>query len=135
MSEYIKNWPQVLLAVFFIFAGANHFIKPEFYLALIPPYLPAHEALNIISGLAEIAGGIGVLIPRLRKYAGIGLLLLLLAVFPANIHMAINNIQPPGADELQPWMTWARLPFQLVFLYWVYAVTLRSTKAPSSEAS
>ena len=60
MSEYIKNWPQVLLAVFFIFAGANHFIKPEFYLALMPPYLPAHEALNIISGLAEIAGGIGV---------------------------------------------------------------------------
>ena len=80
---------------------------------MIPPYLPAPEALNIISGLAEVAGGI-VLIPRLKKLAGIGLLLLLLAVFPANIHMALNEVKPPGMDDLQPWMAWAR-PFQFLF--------------------
>ena len=129
MSNWTKQWPQVLLAGFFIFAGLNHFIQPEFYIAMIPPYLPAPEALNIISGLAEVAGGIGVLIPRLKKFAGIGLLLLLLAVFPANIHMALNEVKPPGMDDLQPWMAWARLPFQFVFFYWVYALTIKEKKA------
>ena len=92
---------------------------------MIPPYLPAPKVLNIISGAAEIAGGIGVLFPQTRRYAGVGLIALLIAVFPANLYMAINQIKPPGMENLEPWMAWVRLPFQIVFLYWVYIVTLR----------
>lgn len=95
---------------------------------MIPQYLPAPKVLNVISGVAEIAGGIGVLFPQTRRYAGVGLIALLIAVFPANLHMAINEITPPGMDDLEPWMAWVRLPFQLVFLYWVYIVTLKRTK-------
>lgn len=105
-----------LLAAFFIAAGANHFLNPELYLSMMPPWLPAPEALNLISGAAEIAGGIGLLIPRLRRPAAIGLILLLLAVFPANLHLAIHGW--PGMD-LPRWALWLRLPFQLAFIAWV----------------
>jgi uncharacterized membrane protein len=121
----LKSLPPILLSIFFILAGLNHFLKPDFYVAMIPPYLPAPKILNIISGAAEIVGGVGVLFPQTRRYAGVGLIALLIAVFPANLHMAINEIKPPGIDDFEPWMAWARLPFQLVFLFWVYIVTLK----------
>lgn len=105
-----------ILAVFFIFAGANHFRIPEFYLTMIPPWLPAHELLNNISGIAEIAGGIGILINKTRKLAAIGLTLLLIAVFPANVHLAINGW---AETEIPKWILFARLPFQLLFIGWV----------------
>lgn len=105
-----------ILAVFFIFAGANHFRIPEFYLSMMPPWLPAHELLNNISGVAEIAGGIGILIHKTRKLAGIGLILLLVAIFPANIHLAINGW---AEADIPKWILVARLPFQLLFIAWV----------------
>ncbi len=105
-----------LLAAAFIVAGANHFLNPAIYLSMMPPWLPIPEELNLISGAAEIAGGIGVLIPRTRRAAAIGLILLLIAVFPANLHLAIHGW--PGMD-IPRWALYARLPFQFAFIAWV----------------
>lgn len=112
----LRNLSRIILAIAFVLAGANHFRSPDVYLSMMPPWLPAHEWLNWISGAAEIAGGVGLLIPRLRNAAGIGLILLLVAVFPANLHIAFNGL--PGMD-IPRWILIARLPFQLVFVAWV----------------
>lgn len=111
-----RDLARIILALGFILAGANHFRIPETYLSMMPPWIPAPQWMNWISGAAEIAGGVGLLIPRLRNAAGIGLILLLIAVFPANLHIAINGW--PGMDIPQ-WILIARLPFQLLFIAWV----------------
>ena len=115
---------RLLLSVAFIAAGLNHFRSTSLYVSIMPPALPFPVALVGISGLAEIAGGAGVLLPQTRRAAGWGLLLLLLAVFPANIYMATANVVPPGYD-VPRWLLWARLPLQLVLMAWVWAATLR----------
>jgi uncharacterized membrane protein len=112
----ILRW---LLALFFIAAGANHFVSPEIYRALMPPALPGPDFLIALSGVAEIAGGVGVLIPRLRRAAGWGLIALLVAVFPANLHAAFHGLSI-GDTVVPAWVLWARLPFQLVFVAWVW---------------
>ncbi|MEP2776612.1 MAG: DoxX family membrane protein [Luteolibacter sp.] len=112
----LRTVSRYLLAFAFVVAGANHFRAPELYLTMMPPWLPAHSLLNAISGAAEIAGGIGILIPRTRRAAAIGMILLLIAVFPANLHIAINGW--PETD-LPQWILIARLPFQLLFIAWV----------------
>ena len=117
----LRTISRYTLSAFFIVAGVNHFIRPELYLSMMPHYLPAHELLNIISGAAEIAGGLGVLLPWLRRAAGCGLILLLIAIFPANIHMALHGMA--GAD-IAPWILWLRLPFQLVLIAWVVYASL-----------
>lgn len=108
-----------LAALFFVVAGIGHFIIPDFYLAMMPPWLPAHRFLVQLSGVAEFAGGVGLLIPRVRRAAGIGLILLLIAVFPANIQMLLNA-RAAGTAELA---LWTRLPFQILFIWWVWAVS------------
>ncbi|MDP1828063.1 MAG: DoxX family membrane protein [Archangium sp.] len=117
-----------LLAVFFVVAGLNHFRDPAFYLSMMPPPLPFPEALNALSGACEVAGGVGVLVPRTRRAAGWGLIALLIAVFPANIYAALQG-QLAGLAA-PAWALWARLPFQALFLAWVWAVTLRKEKHP-----
>ncbi len=112
----LRTVSRYLLAAAFILAGVNHFRSPEVYLAMMPPWLPAHELLNRISGAAEIAGGIGVLIPSTRRAAAIGLILLLIAVFPANLQIALHGW--PGMD-IPRWALFARLPFQLLFIAWI----------------
>ena len=112
----LRNLSRYLLAAFFIVAGANHFRDPAMYLSMMPPWLPAQEAVNFISGATEIAGGIGLLISRTRNAAALGLILLLIAIFPANIHIALNGW--PGMD-IPGWVLWVRLPFQLLFIGWV----------------
>lgn len=119
----LREISRILLAIAFVLAGANHFRSPETYLSMMPPWLPAHDWLTWISGAAEIAGGIGILIPRTRRAAGIGLILLLIAIFPANIQIALNGW--PGMD-IPRWLLFARLPFQLLFIAWVvYSCDLR----------
>jgi len=113
-----------LAALFFVVAGMNHFVHPELYLGMIPPGLPWPEALNYISGAAEILGGLGLLMVRWRRLAGWGLIALLLAVFPANIYVAIKGSMP-GLD-VSPLALWLRLPFQFVFMAWVWWVSLRA---------
>lgn len=117
-----------LLGGFFVLAGVLHFVIPDFYLAMMPPWLPAHQELVALSGVAEILGGIGVLSARWRSAAGVGLLLLLLAVFPANIQMLLNA-RAAGEPTL---LLWLRLPLQVVFLWWVWRVCLRGAARPSA---
>jgi len=101
-----------VVAAFFCFAGVGHFTNTEFFLAIVPPYLPAPLPLVYISGVFEILGGLGVLHPASRRRAGFGLLALLLAVFPANIHMALNPTQFP---DITTAALYGRLPLQFVF--------------------
>ena len=82
----------MLAAVFYVVAGALHFIKPEPYLRIMPPYIPWHVAMVRVSGVSEILGGLGLLVPETRRTAAWGLTAPLIAVFPANIHMATNPI-------------------------------------------
>jgi len=113
-----------LAAVFFIVAGAGHFVRPEFYEKMMPPYLPWPAGLIFISGVAEVAGGVGLLFRFSRRAAGWGLIALLIAVFPANIYM----LQHPEAFQIPVWVLWARLPFQGAFILWVWWVACRSQK-------
>lgn len=100
-----------IMAAFFIAAGTNHFVSPSPYLELMPPYLPWQLGLIYASGIAEMGLGVCVLLPRLRRLAGWGLIALLVAVFPANIHAALH-----GFRSVPSWILWARLPFQFVLL-------------------
>lgn len=115
----ILRW---VLTVFFVVAGLNHFIDPATYIAMMPAELPAHELLVSISGIAEIAGGLGLILPATRRLAAWGLIALLVAVFPANLNMALNHL-PLAGRELPSWALWARLPLQLVLIAWAYRYT------------
>ncbi len=120
------TFSRALISLLFVAAGLNHFRSTALYVSIMPPYLPFPLALVYISGLAEIAGGAGVAIPRTRRAAGWGLLALLLAVFPANISMATDNVVPAGY-QIPSTLLWARLPLQFVLMFWVWSATLRST--------
>jgi uncharacterized membrane protein len=100
-----------IVAGFFCFAGVGHFTNTEFFVAIVPPYLPAPHALVYASGVFEILGGVGVLLPATRRLAGYGLLALLVAVYPANIHMALH---PELFPEMSPTALYVRLPLQFV---------------------
>jgi uncharacterized membrane protein len=115
----VSRW---VLTVAMVGAGLNHFINPAPYEAMMPEALPAHAALVAISGIAEIAGGLGLIFPATRKLAAYGLILLFVAVFPANVNMAINDL-PLGSNRLPTWALWARLPLQIVFIWWAYRVS------------
>ena len=109
---------------FFVGAGANHFVNPAPYLAMMPAELPTawHGPLNVISGAAEILGGLGLILPATRRFAAWGLIALLIAVFPANVNMAMNEL-PLGTTHVPTWLLWARLPVQVVMVAWVYLFT------------
>jgi uncharacterized membrane protein len=100
----------------FIAAGINHFVMPKTYAAIMPDYLPAHRELVAASGIAEIAGGAALMHPGTRRLGGWWLLATLAAVFPANLHMALN---PERYPRLSPRALYARLPVQLLFAAWV----------------
>lgn len=116
---------QKLLAATFTFAGVMHFVITERYEAIMPPYLPAHHELVLVSGVAEMVGGLAVVLPSTRKFARWWLLLLLIAVFPANLHMALNpeDIRGLDLDKIPVWALWARLPLQFAFAWWVWRAT------------
>ena len=115
-----KNLVLFGLSAFFIYFGIDHFINPDFYLSIMPPSFPLHEEAVYISGFFEIVGGIGVLIPRFRKIAGWGLVALLIAVYPANIYMAIS---PKAFPDIPIEILYFRLVLQFLFFYWAYSVT------------
>ena len=108
------------LAAFFINAGVDHFVNPDFYLSIMPPAFPLHAEAVYISGFFEVFGGVCILIPRLRKIAGWGLIALLVAVYPANIYMAIT---PEAFPDIPVALLYVRLAFQFLFFYWAYSVT------------
>jgi uncharacterized membrane protein len=110
----------ILMALMYVVAGLLHFIKPKMYLRIMPPYLPAHLLLVYLSGFAEVGLGVGLLIPSLQVYAAWGVILLLIAVFPANIYM----YQKGGAAfKLSDRVVFWRMPFQLVLIVWAYWYT------------
>jgi uncharacterized membrane protein len=106
------------LAALFIVAGLGHFVAPHWYRTVMPDYLPAHDLLIAVSGGAEIAGGVGLLVPALRRAAGVGLMILLVAVFPANIEMLVDD-RARGVPWWQEVTLWLRLPLQFVLIWWV----------------
>ena len=110
------------LAIFFIYFGIDHFINPDFYLSIMPPSFPLHHEAVYISGLFEIIGGMGLLIYRFRKIAGWGLFALLIAVYPANIYMAVT---PSAFPDIPIFILYLRLGLQFIFLYWAYTITCR----------
>ena len=131
------NRSRALLALFFIVAGCLHFVFPANYMRVMPPWLPAHLSLVLVSGGFEILGGIGVLLPRARRIAGIGLILLSLAVLPANVQMWLNA-QAAGSALGWQVVLLLRLPLQLLLIYWIWRATQVSTRAsiqdkPSAE--
>ncbi len=115
-----------LVGAIFIVAGALHFKNPAMYEQIVPPYLPAHAELVAVSGFFEILGGVGAAIPATRRSAGIGLLALLAAVFPANLYMATDAHE--FATFAPAWALWARLPIQAFLILWVYNATVRKPK-------
>ena len=112
-----------LCGPFFIAAGANHLVNPRAYRAIMPDYLPAHDELVAISGVAEMAGGAALMHPRTRRLGAWWLIATLLAVFPANLHMALH---PERYKKIPRNALYARLPVQLVFIAWVLRSSARS---------
>ena len=111
-----------LFGPFFVFAGVMHFVIPRQYQAIVPDYLPAHRELVVASGVAEIAGGVGVLHPRTRRAAGWWLIATLVAIFPANVHMAVHAER---YRQFPPAALWARLPLQGVLIAWAWLTAAR----------
>ena len=124
------------MAIAMVFAGLNHFRSPTTFIGMMPTWLPAHALLVQISGVAEIAGGLGLLIPQTRKLAGYGLILLFIAIFPANLNMALHHL-PLGDTPVPTWALWARLPLQVVLigLAWWVAIAPKSAIAPTNSAA
>lgn len=120
----LKSVSRWVLAIFMIGAGMMHFVRPEFYLKIMPPYLPWHEELVFISGVCEVALGVMLLIPRLSPLAAWGLIALLIAVFPANIHVYLN----PEILPAPPWVHLLRLPLQGVLILWAWWHTRKPQK-------
>jgi uncharacterized membrane protein len=118
---------QRALAGFFTVAGAMHFVIPRSYEAIVPRWLPLRREAVAVSGVAEIAGGVAVASPRSRRFARWWLLGLLVAVFPANLHMALHPERVPGLDlnRVPRWALWARLPLQPLAMIWVWRATER----------
>jgi uncharacterized membrane protein len=112
----------------FIATGVLHFLKPRIYESIMPDYLPAHRELVYVSGVAEAVGGAGLLSssPAVRKYAGWWLIATLIAVFPANVHMALHPERYPQIPGGKATL-YARVPFQLVFAKWVLASARRGS--------
>ena len=113
---------RITLALFWLVAGANHFVNPKFYDQIVPPPLDGHaRAVTYVSGVAELLGAVLVVIPSLSRFTRIYLIALLLAVFPANIWVAID----PGKLNVPQWALIARLPIQFLFIWHAVAGTRR----------
>jgi uncharacterized membrane protein len=124
----ILRW---ILAGFFIVAGVNHFRTPAMYYGMMPVWVTWPVTANVLAGLAEIAGGIGLFFPRMQRLAGWGLIVLLIAVFPANVHVALLGKMP--GTNFSPAILWLRLPFQALFIALVWWAAVK--RAPEDRQS
>lgn len=119
MMLLVFKW---VLGLAMMAVGVLHFVSPKGFESIVPKSLPAPRLLVYISGAAEIAGGLGLLIPLTQVWAAWGLIALYLAVFPANINMAVNEL-PLGRQKLPKWALWGRLPLQFVLIAWAWLYT------------
>jgi uncharacterized membrane protein len=117
-KEVLRN----ILALCMLIVGASHFLIPEPFVKIVPPALPYPLALVYISGFFELLGGVGLLIPSVSRAAAWGLIVLFIAVYPANINMAVNQIDLDGIPN-SPWFQAIRLPFQFVLIAWAWWYT------------
>lgn len=126
----------LLLVVLFVGAGITHFVVPGSFEQIVPSWVPNARMAVYISGVAEIAGGVGLLIPSLRRYAGWGLIALLLAVFPANINM-LQQARASDASAAYQLVLWMRLPLQplLIWLVWKAAIAPGASAMPPAAAA
>jgi uncharacterized membrane protein len=114
---------RIVLALMFVLAGALHFAMPQFYVKIVPPYLPAPLQLVYVSGFFEMLGGLGLLMPAemlgvpVRKIAAWGLVALLIAVMPANIYMVTDHER---FATIPLWALWLRLPMQVPLVWWAW---------------
>lgn len=109
--------PLLVIALFFISGSIAHFVFVDFFVMAMPDYLSYHKELVIISGIFEFLGGIGILLPQTRILAGYGLIALVVAVYPANINMALHPEKYPDISEL---FLYIRLPFQFLFVWFIW---------------
>ena len=116
----IKEFSIYIMAVLYIMAGLNHFVMPKFYLRIIPPYIPWHKDMNYISGAVEIILGTLLFFPAYSELAAWGIILLLIAVFPANLYHFTSYKARKGIPR---WVLYLRLPFQAVLILWAYWYT------------
>ena len=134
----LANWParmRLALAAALVFAGIDHWLTPERYLPMMPDYLPWHLPLVLFTGTCEIAGALGLLLPRTRRLAAALLALYFVCVFPANLHNALNGLTVDGLPQEQ-WYYWLRLPFQpLIILWTLYAGGLLPRRATAVAAA
>ena len=122
MSQ-IKAISKYVLAIFMIAAGIMHFVNPAFFLKIMPPYLPLHKELVLVSGVCEVLLGVLLLLPKCSHLAAWGIIALLIAVFPANLYVFQHQDILPAP----PLIHLLRLPLQVVFILWAYWNT-RPTK-------
>lgn len=106
-----------IMAFIYLFAGVMHFVLPNAFVKIVPKYLPARKSMVYISGIFEIIFGVGVLFEQTRSWSALGLILLLIAVFPANVYMA-QRYKQKGLKFT--WLMYLRLPLQVVLIYWAY---------------
>lgn len=119
-SSWVHLVLLIALSLLFINIGIDHFVNPDFYRSIMPAYLPMHTEAIYISGFFEILGGVAILFPKLRSMAGWGLVLLLIVVFPVNIHMAVN---PDLFPDIPLSFLYIRLVLQFIIIYWTYFTT------------
>ncbi len=119
MTELLKY----VLGVSMMGVGVLHFVSPRGFEKIVPPWLPNAKLLVYISGVFEVLGGLGLLIPFSQRFSAWGLIALFIAVFPANIHMAVKKIQLNPRKPLPVWAMWARLPLQFVLIGWAWLYT------------
>ena len=119
-KDFITN-ARIGTGLTFIFTGVSHFLMPAVFMKLMPPFIPFHSAMIYLSGIFEILGGIGLIVPATRKLAGYGLILLLAAVYPANIYVAWENVQLGGFMS-NAFYQWFRVLLQIPLIFWVYRV-------------
>lgn len=113
------NFDQIglyVMSAFYIFAGIMHFVRPKFFIAIVPPYMPNPKTLVFWSGIFEVALGIGLLFDNRRSFSATCIILLLIAVFPANLYMAYGE----RFKKIPAIIRWGRLPLQAVLIWWAY---------------
>lgn len=121
-TEQIRIGLRWLLTVAMVGVGVAHFVDPQPFVRLIEGMIPSPLAMVYFTGVCEISGGLGLIHPRTRKAAAIALMVFFIAVFPANVRMAVERIPMDGVAPVPDWAAYARLPFQLMFIAWAWFV-------------
>lgn len=121
-----------LLSILFIVAGVIHFVIPNRYVGIMPPWIPYQLELVYVSGVAEMLGGIGLMLANVRGAAGIGLIVLLIAVFPANVQM-LGNAMHDGGSALYIALLFLRLPLQPLLIVWVYRAAVMAARPTTAQ--